>query len=130
MIEKLVTQKLTIAGKKYEYPDTTEVVGKINELVDAVNSLRDDCNLLMGYIAPEDKCEAKPTDLYAKQRKWIGKLCKFWDYENNVVYGVLEDVDSFIGDNNVEYALYKNGTNGNNYFNCEPVSPDNNIIYI
>lgn len=33
---------------------------KINELVDAVNSLRDDCNLLMGYIAPENKCE--PTE--------------------------------------------------------------------
>lgn len=33
------------------------VINKINALVDAVNSLRDDCNLLMGYIAPENKCE-------------------------------------------------------------------------
>lgn len=40
---------------------------KINELVDTVNSLRDDCNLLMGYIAPEDKCE--PDDPYAEQNE-------------------------------------------------------------
>ena len=39
MIEKLVIQKLTIAGKEYEYPDTTALVGKINELADAVNKL-------------------------------------------------------------------------------------------
>lgn len=39
-IQKLTIQKLTIAGKKYEYPDTTALVGKINELVDAVNELQ------------------------------------------------------------------------------------------
>lgn len=38
-IQKLVIQKLTIAGKKYEYPDTTALVCKINELVDVVNSI-------------------------------------------------------------------------------------------
>ena len=39
-IQKLTIQKLTIAGKKYEYPDTTALVGKINELVDVVNELQ------------------------------------------------------------------------------------------
>ena len=59
MIRGLVEQKLTIDGVEYKYPDTTAIVAKINELTDAVNSLRDDCNLLMGYIAPE--YGTKPT---------------------------------------------------------------------
>ena len=61
MIEKL---KPTITGfdEKPKMPNACEYLEKINELVDAVNSLRDDCNLLMGYIAPEDKCEPNLTD--------------------------------------------------------------------
>ena len=41
MIRGLVIQKLTIAGKEYEYPDTTALVGKINELADVVNRLEE-----------------------------------------------------------------------------------------
>lgn len=40
MIEKLVEQKLTIAGKEYIYPDITAIVGKFNEIIDAVNELQ------------------------------------------------------------------------------------------
>jgi uncharacterized protein YoxC len=50
MIEKLVIQKLTIAGKKYEYPDTTALVGKINELVDAVNKQEEQIKLLIDAL--------------------------------------------------------------------------------
>lgn len=54
MIEKLKAYEETPSG--YKHPEN-RVQDKINELVDAVNSLRDDCNVLMGYIAPENKCE-------------------------------------------------------------------------
>lgn len=57
MIEKLVIQKLTIAGKEYEYPDTTALVGKINELVDAVNGILDYAPLEMAM-----KAEPKPAE--------------------------------------------------------------------
>lgn len=39
-IQKLIIQKLTIAGKKYEYPDTTALVEKINELCDIINTIQ------------------------------------------------------------------------------------------
>lgn len=51
MISKLVQQKLTIAGKEYEYPDTTALVGKINELADAVNELQENQNTYWTDIA-------------------------------------------------------------------------------
>ena len=73
MIKGLVEQKLTIGGVVYQYPDNTAIVAKINELTDAVNSLRDDCNLLMGYIAPENGCEPTDEDL----REMI-KDPKYW----------------------------------------------------
>lgn len=39
-IEKLLEQKLTIGKTKYEYPTHAMLMGKINELVDAVNELK------------------------------------------------------------------------------------------
>lgn len=39
-IEKLLEQKLTIGKTKYEYPTNAMLMGKINELVDAVNELK------------------------------------------------------------------------------------------
>lgn len=37
IIRELIKQTLTIAGKKYEYPDTEAIVGKINELARHAN---------------------------------------------------------------------------------------------
>lgn len=67
MIEKLVRQKLTIAGKEYEYPDTTALVGKINELADAVNELQ----MKVGHM--ED-----------------GVVCKVFDNTNSKIQRDLE----------------------------------------
>ena len=108
---------------------------KINELVDAVNSLRDDCNLLMGYIAPENKCEPTENkkcaenaqDPYAEGLKWVGKLCRFrhcddtrWKY--GILKDVIYDTSSFLVD-----IRYKMG--GIEFRECEPVKPDDDIIY-
>ena len=126
MIEKLVIQKLTIAGKEYEYPDTTALVGKFNELADVVNALIKENNIHEMQIdelqmkAEPQKCE--PQDIYAEQRKWIGKLCRCWDSDiNDDVWGILQDIK----DNKIEkYYLY-----GIGYEHCEPVKPDDDIIY-
>lgn len=157
MIEKLVTQKLTIAGKKYEYPDTTALVGKINELVDAVNGILDYAPLEMAMKAePEDKGYIKldndslqkflkahpeynnkgvieipkkePADPYAEQRKWIGKVCWFWDEEEEEkIFGILTTIDSDCGLSDM--CPYWNGTTSNWFEHCEPVKPDSEIIY-
>ena len=40
-IERLLEQKLTIGKTKYEYPTHAMMIDKINELVDAVNELKE-----------------------------------------------------------------------------------------
>lgn len=137
MIEKLpfeITQG-EYEGKKFDIKSATspfDMQVTINELVDAVNSLRDDCNLLMGYIAPENKCEpaenrqsakiAHPDNPYAEQRKWVGKLCRFWDdgCDSNYI-SLLKQIDDddtpFVDDNGVCWE------------HCEPVKPDDDIIF-
>ena len=62
-IQKLTIQKLTIAGKKYEYPDTTALVGKLNELCDAVNELQTKVNKLaptIDFAQPKVKENVQP----------------------------------------------------------------------
>lgn len=56
---------------------TLEAINKINELVDAVNEI-----MTWRFETDEDsdwyddpKCREQPSDPYAEQCKWIGKLC-------------------------------------------------------
>lgn len=131
------------------------LAAKINEVVDAVNSLRDDCNLLMGYIAPEEydpnttkglsslvensKTRAENVqkdtesgrenvqDKFAEQHKWIGKLCKFWDDDAFITskdwaYGTLTSIDK-----GMQYQYCCNEIS--NFKHCEPVKPDDDIIF-
>ena len=140
MIEKLSEYKITSRDGSFINVDcNTKIINtlvqKINELVDAVNSLRDDCNLLMGYIAPENKCEPAENgkfakiaqDPYAEQRKWIGKLCRFWDDDafvtsNDWAFGILTSIDKGM---QYQYCCNENC----NFKHCEPVKPDDDIIY-
>ena len=116
---------------------------KINALTDAVNSLRDDCNLLMGYIAPENKCEPTETPTNSKMEnvaengkcaknaqvdeieqaeKWIGKLCWFSQiYECHQHIAILKRIS--------ESGLYVTDDGELYYAYCEPVKPDDDIIY-
>lgn len=66
-------------------------------------------------------------DPYAEQRKWIGKLCKFRDkYQDEVwEYGTLEDVENV--DSAIDSAF--RSSDGYWYDICEPVKPDDDIIY-
>ena len=63
--------------------DCGKLQKKINELVDAVNAILD-------YAPLEMATKAEPTDQFEEERKWIGKLCKFWDdEENDYLYEIL-----------------------------------------
>lgn len=116
----------------------------VNQLIDAVNALQ----LSMKPILEERKSEIKvceeaqdmydnaildalkdkqvdvvvePTDPYAKQRKWIGKLCRFWD----------DDPDDYVFDK-LKEITFDGGyikKSGFVYEHCEPVKPDDDIIY-
>lgn len=120
MIEKL---------NAHLYKDTTDMFEdcreKINELVDVVNDLIFCINNDIPYNLQQVKTE--PDDPYAEQRKWIGKLCKFRDkYQDEVwEYGILEIVE------NVDYAIDSafRSSDGYWYDICEPVKPDDDIIY-
>lgn len=108
---------------------------KINELVDTVNNQQiqlnnHECRLLdlhSRITALEDptyhEAEPEPADPYAEQRKHIGCLCKFRDnYEDKWHFGILEEIyqhsDFPFGDSeNFEWPI------------CEPVKPDDDIIY-
>lgn len=104
----------SVAGLVYE---NTPLVQKINELVDAVNGILD-------YAPLEMAMKAEPADPYAEQRKWIGKACWFWDDGAKTrVFGKLNQVDT-------EYNDAPFQTNfGQWYEHCEPVKPEDDIIY-
>jgi hypothetical protein len=73
------------------------------------------------------KAEPKiPTDPYAEQRKWIGKACWFWDGNAQTkAFGQLNQIDPLDDGQNAPYQ-----TNyGQWYEYCEPVKPDDDIIY-
>ena len=93
-------------------------LAKLNEVIDAVNGILDYAPLEMAM-----KAEPKPADPYAEQRKWIGKLCKFWDYDDEEKwFSVLEYIDK-----NSPYTYCASGDWW--YKHCEPVKPDDDIIY-
>ena len=65
-------------------------------------------------------------DPYAEQRKWIGKICEFWDNDDTqqLSYGVLTKIDTETGFG-VQYCC----NDEYDYDDCQPVKPDDDIIY-
>lgn len=68
--------------------------------------------------------QGRPADPYAEQRKWIGKLCKFWDDNCRITkhFGILTRIDE------TAIVRYEAG-NGFWYCDCEPIKPTDSIIY-
>ena len=102
---------------------------KVDELVDAVNELQENQNAYWTDIA-EIKKELQTRaenvkDKFAEQRKWVGKVCWFWDDDNtNSSCGILTSIDTetfkepqFVCNDEYDYE------------HCEPVKPDDDIIY-
>lgn len=114
-------------------PDSAKLMRKINELCDVVNEQQKQIDkmscAILDLATPNGENKAlksiqvEPADPYAEQRKLIGKLCKFWNGENNKTVGVLMEVREiqnkvfFVDDIFCKYEY------------CEPVKPDDDIIY-
>ena len=111
-------------------PDSAKLMRKINELVDAVNKLQKDYDNVCVWVG-EQKLKTpveNVQDEFAEQRKWIGKLCKFWDDEDEgYVYEILIDIE----DDGSDYPYKMTDDDSENwtisYKHCEPVSED--LIY-
>lgn len=89
----------------------------LNHVVDVVNELQHD-------NSEKANCQENVQDKFAKQRRWIGTLCRFWDFESETPkhFGILTMID--------ETAIVKyEADNGFWYHGCEPVKPDDDIIY-
>lgn len=142
-------EKITSDGG--EHPNHYDFMEKINEIVDVVNTIQKEreaerfeiqewigileavrksvnvhekqIDKLQMKLEPE-KCEI-PADKFAEQRKWIGKLCRFWnnDDEPDTCFGILtglfDEADRPF-ERNIGQQLYTY---------CEPVKPDEDVIY-
>lgn len=102
------------------------VIKKVNELIDTVNELGKDVLFLRKKVLELGYKEPKPAenvqDDYAQYRKWVGKLCRFWDdgCASNYI-SLLKQID----DDETPFADDK----GVYWQRCEPVKPDDDIIY-
>ena len=99
---------------------------KLDAVVNMVNIHEGEIDKLQMKVEPE-KCKT-PADPYAEQRKWIGKLCKFWDNDGEgYIYEILIDIE----DDGSDYPYKIVETDCKNwtlsYKHCEPVSED--LIY-
>ena len=141
MIEKITNQnqiaRHKLAEKINELVDVVNTIQKereterfeIQEWIDILEAVRKSVNVhekqideLQMKVEPE-KCKA-PVDPYAEQRKWIGCLCRFWNFKDGAIdIGILKAVDNlkpiipYVNDIDCSYAF------------CEPVLPDDDIIY-
>ena len=131
MIEKIRTTEQglynehgTFLGTMPKDTDSLTLANKINELVDAVNELTS-CVGQLGVEFADTTPVENVQDKFAEQRKWIGKLCKFWDDDNtNLSCGILTSIDTetfkepqFVCNDEYDYE------------HCKPVKPDDDIIY-
>lgn len=117
MIEKITTK----------YPDFDDLKDKINEIIDTIYNMQ----LAISNLDPDSEWYdgnhiadiSKKVDPYEAQLRWVGKLCKFWDYENEEKwFSVLEHIDK-----NSPYPYCASGDWW--YKHCEPVGLDDEIIY-
>lgn len=141
-------EKLNVASIQIESDNNAklELSNKINELVDAVNELQLSIKPILEERASEIKvCEeaqdmydnaildalknkevdvvVEPADPYTEQRKWIGKLCWFWDiYPEDRKLDILVEINA--GDTCTPYE-----TDTSYFHSCEPVKPDDDIIF-
>lgn len=112
-------EKLQVTRYENDYtPKTLEVINKINEIIDFINYMMKPIQ-----IKKTNDNFTEPSDPYAKQRKWIGKLCKFRDNPACMwKYGILKEIFE-----DGEYPFWD--IDCYEYAECEPVKPDDSLIY-
>lgn len=99
-----------------------DCICKINEIIDELNHILEERESGI-KVYEEVMPNMKPADPFAEQRKWIGKLCRFWQHDiENAVYDILEEINE-----NKEEPFCPRDWHSFRY--CEPVKPDDDIIY-
>lgn len=94
---------------------------KLNDIVDTINDLTE-CVKRIDETLVKDGIKPIPTEKIPKQCKWLGKLCWFWDFKRaTAIIGVLTDFET----DNPQFR--KDGLRW--YQCCEPVKPNDDIIY-
>lgn len=91
------------------HPNIHDCMDKINELVDVVNAF-----LLSGE--PEIPIE---------QRKWIGKVCRFWNDDETEWEPTVNVLDQLRTESDFLFVT----PNGVGYKHCEPITADDELIY-
>ena len=102
------------------------VCRKINEIIDLLNAIVVDVD---GIKCIDGSKKAEPTDPYAEQRRWIGKLCKFWDEDERISHlrwGILYTITPT---SPLPFCCSLGDGKTFDYKHCEPVKPDDDIIY-
>ena len=142
MIEKILTNVNWHQLKKV-IPDDQNVIDqmmtkKINELIDTINKMQtmfdayttrfrqldaeSKKKIVNGFKNSQDPyAEQRNYDVYVKNRHMIGKLCKF-KCGQGCYYGILTNIKRKPHEIPFE-------SNGRAFRTCEPVKPDDPIIY-
>lgn len=132
MIEKLDLLKM-FNERQTDAQWNKSVETTVNLLIDAVNKQQQQLNnhmcrlLLLEHPDSPDEDDAIQevihTDPYEEQVNWIGKLCKFWDYDGEEKwFSILEHIDK-----NSPCPYCASGDWW--YKHCEPVGIDDDFIY-
>lgn len=114
-----------------------EYYKSLTAAIESINVHERQIDKLQMMLEPH-KCEPRPEnvqtdaesrsenvqDPFAEQRGWIGKLCKFWNDDDSpdVQYGELVNIWD------TDDCPFQCG-DGEWYEYCEPVKPDDPIIY-
>lgn len=131
MIEKLNEYKITSRDGAFINVECNAkiintLVRKINELVDTVNELQkheeQHLDLLTELNEMRLHQNEEPTDPYAEQRKWIGKLCWVWD-DNDDERAFSKLTEIIEDDDDRPFKCFTR------WKHCEPVKPEDDIIY-
>lgn len=116
-----------------------QVQNLIDQLVDAVNRHEDIIRQIGEWGSSKGEClwcenltevnldsknrRENAQDQFAEQRKWIGKLCKFSNGDGFGEVGYLTEIDPGAPEAKFRCNCY------DYYKHCEPVKPDDDIIY-
>lgn len=121
----------TINELQAKEDEIKEWIGIVSDLREQVKQLKTDKTVGLIYVEPEPKAIRDP---YAEQRKWIGKLCTFWDDDVSVwKVGTLVDIRPEADDgkrftyrpaDSTECFYF---TQGFKY--CRPIAADEELIY-
>ena len=134
--KNILTLCSTYTNKINELIDAVNTIQKereaewfeIKEWIDILEAVRKSVNVhekqideLQMKVEPE-KCET-PVDPYAEQRRWIGKLCWFSNGDGWDEVGYLTEIDPDMPEDKFRCNCH------DYYEKCKPVKPDDDIIY-